>query len=235
MRLFAIYIAFLLLLFSCGDQQNRNVVTKNQSPQFLNEAFFYSYDTIPRIYKYRDVVHGMRENFHRVYGIRDAFGPHIIVEKYIDGRRLTEAYNYSKDSLKVMDHMVVDAYGKYEKAMIYRNDLFPEDTSDVYFASKFSGLTDSTVLFFECYRKIEGFEERTIMNKKTDCMKLNEVSSITNMDVTSRKESKPMTRNMNLFFGEGLGLVEWYDDDKIVHYVLEEILTQEEWIKLISR
>ena len=73
------------------------------------------------------------------------------------------------------------------------------------------------------------------MSQKTDCMKLNEVSSITNMDVTSRKESKPMTRNMNLFFGEGLGLVEWYDDDKIVHYVLEEILTQEEWIKLISR
>ena len=225
----------LLVFFSCGDDQTKNGTSKTQSSIHRQESYFYPYDTIPRIYQYRDIVHGMREHFHRVYGLRDAYGPHIIVEKYVDGRRLTEAYNYSADSLKVIDHMVVGGFGKNEKALIYRNDLFPKDTSESYFASKFSGLTDSTVLFFESFRKFKAFEERKIMNQKTDCMKLNEVIRITNMKVSSKTESQPMNRNMSLYFGKGLGLVEWHDENKARHFVLEGILNQQEWIKLMSR
>ena len=73
------------------------------------------------------------------------------------------------------------------------------------------------------------------MNQKTDCMKLNEVIRITNMDVSSKMESQPMTGKMSLYFGKGLGLVEWYDENKARHFVLEGILNQQEWIKLMSR
>ena len=33
--------------------------------------YFYPYDTIPKIYVYRDVVGGLNEQFHRVYGVKD--------------------------------------------------------------------------------------------------------------------------------------------------------------------
>ena len=235
MRFIAAYFLLLLIFFSCEEGQTKNVKPHTESSVALHESFFYPYDTIPRIYQYRDIVHGMREQFHRVYGIRDGYGTHVIVEKYADGRRLTEAYNYSLDSLRVMDHMVVDRVGKNEKALIYQNELFPKDTSEIYFASKFSGITDSTVLFYESFRKINSFEDRTIMNQKTDCMKLNEVIRITNMDVRSKMESQPKTGNMSLYFGKGLGLVEWHDENKARHFVLERILNQKEWIKLMSR
>ena len=235
MRSVAATALLLLIFFSCRENKIKNGPSKNQASPNIQESFFYPYDTIPRIYQYRDIVHGMREQFHRVYGIRDGYGPHVIVEKYADGRRLTEAYNYSLDSLRVMDHMVVDRLGKNEKALIYQNGLFPKDTSETYFASKFSGLTDSTVLFYESFRKINSFEDRTIMNQKTDCMKLNEVIRITNMDVHSKMESQPKTGNMSLYFGKDLGLVEWHDENKARHFVLERILNQKEWIKLMSR
>ena len=234
MRPFALSVFLLLFFFSCGEDKTQNSPS-NQSSVPLQEDFFYPYDTIPKIYQYRDIVNGMRECFYRVYGIRDAYGAHIIVEKYVDGRRLTEAYNYSRDSLKVIDHMVVDRFGKNEKALIYHNELFPKDTSEIYFASKFSGLTDSTVLFYESFRKLNAFEERTIMNQKTDCMKLNEALRITNIHVGSKMESQPLTANMSLYFAKDLGLSEWYDENKTQHFVLESILTQKEWINLISR
>ena len=235
MRFIAAYFLLLLIFFSCEEGQTKNVKPHTESSVALHESFFYPYDTIPRIYQYRDIAHGMREHFHRVYGIRDVYGAHIIVEKYVDVRRLTEAYNYSQDSLKVMDHMVVNRFGKNEKALIYHNELFPDDTSETYFASKFSGLTDSTVFFYENFRKLSLFEKRSIMNQKINCLKLKEVTRITNIDVSLKMESQPKTVNMSLYFGKGLGLVEWHDEHKLQHFVLEKILNQQEWIKLMSR
>jgi hypothetical protein len=36
------------------------------------------------------------------------------------------------------------------------------------------------------------------------------------------------------YFAEGFGLVEWHSLNKKVHYRLEQILTQEEFIKIIA-
>ncbi|MEN9941671.1 MAG: hypothetical protein RL286_1169, partial [Bacteroidota bacterium] len=36
-------------------------------------------------------------------------------------------------------------------------------------------------------------------------------------------------------FAQNIGLVEWYSSDKAVHYRLEKILSQEEWVKIITR
>jgi hypothetical protein len=105
----------------------------------------------------------------------------------------------------------------------------------VSFASKFSGVVDSTILFYERYRRLDAFQERSVMARKTDCMKLNERIRITNMDLRSNKEGQPMTAKMSLYFGKNLGLVEWHDQKQTQHFVLESVLTQEEWIKLMSR
>ena len=46
--------------------------------------YFYSYDTIPKIYVYRNITNGLEEIFHRVFSIEDTEGNHIVVEIYIN-------------------------------------------------------------------------------------------------------------------------------------------------------
>ena len=115
MRSVAATALLLLIFFSCRENKIKNGISKNQASPNIQESFFYPYDTIPRIYQYRDIVHGMREQFHRVYGIRDGYGTHVIVEKYADGRRLTEAYNYSLDSLRVWITWLWIGWGRMKK------------------------------------------------------------------------------------------------------------------------
>jgi hypothetical protein len=38
-----------------------------------------------------------------------------------------------------------------------------------------------------------------------------------------------------VYFGKGIGLVEWQSSNKKLHFRLEQILSQEEWLKIISR
>ena len=76
-------------MFSCSEKNS------NKS-EFVD--YFYPYDTIPKIYVYRDVVGGLNEQFHRVYGVEDEAGKHIIVELYSSDFRLTEALNYNHPS-----------------------------------------------------------------------------------------------------------------------------------------
>jgi hypothetical protein len=37
------------------------------------------------------------------------------------------------------------------------------------------------------------------------------------------------------YFAEGIGLVEWHSLNNKIHYRLEQVLTQQEWIKMIAR
>ena len=229
MRSFVLSIFMGALLFSCESTSNK--VTPSRP---AHRSFFYTYDTIPKIYQYRDQVNGMYEQFHRVYGIRDGYGRHIIVERYTQEGRLTEAYNFNLDSLNVIDHMVVDVNGEKEKALVYKNKLFPlNDTTVTHFASKFSGIADSQVILYERFREVSAFEKRTILDKEQDCMKLNESIRVTNVDIESQMENE-LSNELVSYFGKDIGLVEWHDAKFSQHFVLEKIISQKSWINLIS-
>ena len=59
--------------------------------------YFYPLDTLPKIYLYRDAAKGLEEEFHRIYTVEDAVGPHLIVEVYESDGRLREAIKYNID------------------------------------------------------------------------------------------------------------------------------------------
>ena len=105
------YRLFLILslysLVSCNSDNKSEVALTGESIHPY-AAFFYNYDTLTKVYRYRDIKHGLAEQFHRVYGVEDSEGKHIIVERYSQDGRLTEALNYNLDSLNVIDHMVVN-------------------------------------------------------------------------------------------------------------------------------
>jgi hypothetical protein len=201
-----------------------------------NAAFFYPLDTIPKIYQYRDIANGLDEEFHRIYTVEDAVGPHLIVEVYAGDGRLREAINYNIDSLVVQDHMVVNREQSKEKALLYKNQFFPFDLQkETWFASKFSGVTDSTVILQEVFRKFQSKQSTRVLAKT-------KVSSLVFKDKIRRTVLNPFTRTEKevtglqySIFAEGYGLVAWHNRNKSIHFRLERILSQKEWIQIIAR
>ena len=200
-----------------------------------NAAYFYPLKSEPQVYLYRNIVNGLEEEFHRIYTITDQAGDHLIVERYSSDFRILEALNYNIDSLNVLDHMVVNRFQQKEKALIYKNSLFPMDLNEeLWFASKFSGLTDSTVIFYEKKRKFLKESSSFILQKnvKTLIFKDKLIQSVLN---PYTKKEQAYQAEMLSYFAEGLGLVEWHSMDKRQHFRLEKILSQEEWVKIITR
>ena len=219
----------LLLLFACNNPSE-------MKSTHVNIEFFYPLDTIPKIYLYRDVAKGLEEEFHRVYHVKDSEGHHIIVERYASDGRILEALNYNVDSLDIQDHMVVNIKQEKTKAILYKNKIFPTGPKDqTWFASKFQGLNDSTLFLREIKRQlVTKHQIRAIMEEDVECIVFDDFLRQTLINPFTQKENT-IQGHQNVYFGKGIGLVEWQSSNKKMHFRLEQILSQEEWLKIISR
>jgi len=225
---FIFFFLSAVTIFSCTS----NKQIKSTHPY---ADYFYPYDTIPKICLYRDVANGLDEEFHRVYSLGDKAGKHIIVERYSSDGRILEALNYNLDSLDLQDHMVVNFKQEKTKAILYKNKLFPlNKNNQTWFATKFQGMNDSTLFLREVKRNLVNTSVlREIMEKKVICLEFHDDLRQTLINPFTQKESVIEAKMITLF-GEGIGLVEWYSPNKKLHFRLEQILTQDEWLKIIS-
>lgn len=218
-------------LVSCSDNKTDEV------PTSTNEfgPYFYPYDTIPRIYAYRDVANGLSEEFHRVFGINDSEGRHIVVEIYSEDGRIIEALNYNLDSLDIIDYMVVDRNQEKTKAELFKNKLIPESKkSTASFAARFSGISDSTLFLKEVNRNYASSKTMDVLKKKTSCIVFNDQVRLTLFNPFTKMEDMREGKIVS-YFAEGYGLVEWHSEDRSVNYRLERIIPQEEFINLMSQ
>lgn len=229
MRIVLSCIALIALISSCSTGKN----SESKNP---NSTYFYEVDSIARIYLFRDVANGLDEQFQRVYSLTDSEGDHIIVEVYSADGRILEALNYNVDSLDIMDHMVVNRNGEKTKAELFKNKLIPmNSTEEVWFASRFQGFLDSTLILKEIKRKVSGNEiQHEVLGEKVPTIVMKDKIRMTNFNPFTKKESVLEGNSVN-YFAKGYGLIEWHTPDKKVHYRLEKILTQEEWLKIITR
>ena len=216
-----------------GYFSDENFTYTSKNP---NAAYFYPLDTVPKIYHYRDIANGLDEEFHRIYTVEDALGPHLIVEVYASDGRLREAINYNIDSLVVQDHMVVNRVQSKEKTLLYKNQLFHFDLQkETWFAYKFSGVVDSTVLLHEVFRKFQARKQTVFLAKtKAEALFFQDKIRRTVLNPFTRTEKEVLGQQISVF-ANGYGLVAWYNRNKTIHYRLERVLTQKEWIKIISR
>jgi hypothetical protein len=223
------FIVALSLLISCGKKDSRLSVNPY-------EAYFYNYDSIPKIYLFRDVAHGLDEQYHRIYGVKDSQGSHIVVEIYAADGRIIEALNYNVDSLDIIDHMVVNRIQQKTKAELFKNRLIPMNENDeAYFASRFQGFLDSTLILKEVRRKIYGKETTCkVLDEDVPAIRMDDKIRLTNFNPFTHKETVIEGEAIN-YFAKGYGLVEWFTPNKKVHYRLERIMDQAEWIKIITR
>lgn len=222
------FFGLIFLVSSCSN----NLDFKSINP---NAAYFYPIDTIPKVYLYRDIAQGLEEEFHRIYFIRDNAGPHLVVERYASDGRILEALNYNLDSLNVFDQMVVDRFQKKEKAYIYKNKLFPMDLKqESWYSIKFKGVVDSTLILREVKRNFKKYQRITVMeDEQTDGIIFEDLIRQTVLNPFTKKEQAYQAKQFS-YFAKGFGLVEWHSVNKEVHFRLEQVLTQQEFAKIIA-
>lgn len=222
-------IALLAVIVSCSTDNKLD--SKNPYA-----TYFYELDSVPIIYLYRDVANGLDEQFQRIYGVTDSEGEHIVVETYSADGRILEALNYNTDSLDIMDHMVVNRAMEKTKAEVFKNKLIPmNDSEEVWFASRFQGFLDSTLILKEVKRKIGGKEiKHDVLGEKVPTIIMKDKVRMTNFNPFTKKEVVLEGNSVN-YYSKGYGLVEWHTPDKKVHYRLEKVLTQKEFLEIITR
>jgi hypothetical protein len=226
---FILLFSSLIFGFTSCDN-SKDFVSKNP-----NAAYFYPLDTIPKIYLYRDITGGLEEEFHRIYALKDQAGEHLIVEVYASDGRIREAYNYNVDSLNLQDYMVVDVNQEKEKTLLYKDKLFPMNPHEkTWFAAKFRGVVDSTVLLSEVKRQFNKKKSHLVIEDEVETLVFSDQLRLTVLNPFTRKENSKSIQRIS-YFSEGFGLVEWHSLNKKVHYRLEQVLSQQEWIKMITR
>lgn len=228
--------AFWILLIAVAGLSSCKAEQQDEVNVSLNEfgPYFYPYDTVPKVYVYRDLVSGLEEEFHRVFAINDSEGKHIVVEIYKSDGRITEAYNYGLDSLHLNDHMVVDRFKKNTKAELFKNKLIPENkTTTASFVSRFSGISDSTLFLKEVDRMYTSTKKIDLLGKRVSATLFDDHVRLTLFNPFSKQENVATWEMVN-YFAEGYGLVEWHTPDKSVHYRLEKIIPQDEFVNLMS-
>lgn len=226
-----------LILFSIGFfGMNACSNTTEYTSKNPNASYFYPFDTIPKVYLYRDINGGLEEEFHRIYALKDHEGEHLIVEVYASDGRIREAYNYNIDSLNLQDYMVVDVQQEKEKALLYKDKLFPMNLhEETWFAAKFRGITDSTVMLSEVKRRFKENKKHGVMDEENiPTLVFADQVKLTVLNPFTRKEEANSARRIS-YFAEGFGLVEWHSLNKKTHFKLEQVLSQQEWIKMIAR
>lgn len=230
-KAFWIILVVVAGLTSCNEEAVQDV---DVSSHEFGE-FFYTYDTVPKIYVFRNITNGIEEEFHRVFGIKDSKGKHIVVEVYQEDGRITEALNYNLDSLDIMDHMVVDRNKENKKAELFKNKLIPDDKkSTASFASRFPGIKDSTLFLKEVDRKFESTKEIDVLDKKVSATIFHDYIRMTLFNPFTKEENVGQWELVN-YFAAGHGLVEWHTPNKDFHYRLEKIISQDEFVNLMSK
>ncbi len=224
-----LFLIASVMLFSCKDKNDTGSVNPYAE-------YFYPVDSVPKIYLYRDVANGLDEQFHRIYAIKDSEGKHVIVEIYATDGRIIEALNYNVDSLDVMDHMVVNRNLEKTKAELFRTKLIPmKANEEVWFASRFQGFLDSTLILKEIKRSTDGKEiKHTVLDDEVPTIVFKDHIRLTNFNPFTQKENVLEGDAVN-YFAKGYGLVEWHTTDKKTHYRLEKVMSQAEWVKVITR
>lgn len=225
---FFLFTLLIASLFACGKDK--------PSSKHPYASYFYPIEKEAKIYVYRDVIGGLDEQFHRVYSVKDNAGQHVIVERYAADGRLMEALNFNLDSLDIQDHMVVNNQQKKTQAMLYKTTYFPwKKKETTWFATKFEGVMDSTLIFQEMKRTILRNETlMDVMGEEQRAIQYKDKFRYTILNPFTKKE-KEINLNQYTYYAENIGLVEWKGTTNKVHFKLEQILTQQEWVKIIAR
>lgn len=194
-------------------------------------SYFFPQDSIePYIYVYADEKRPVDEKFYRIYTLKTKEKHHLVVERFNANFRITEGYTYDlDDSLNVVDHMIVDAYGKKRRAHLSEDELFPlsfENPS--IFISDFPAHIDSLMGVYKSKKRVIDSMDYSLFDSSTSAIKV--VDDVTLSFVNpSTQEGSSNSVEIHRIYAKGFGLTEWYTPDEKVHFKLKRILSNDWW------
>jgi hypothetical protein len=89
-------------------------------------------------------------------------------------------------------------------------------------------------MFSEVKRKLKTKKTIQVMDDEIEALVFTDELRLTILNPFTQKEEALKGKRMS-YFAEGIGLVEWHSLNNKIHYRLEQVLTQQEWIKMIAR
>ena len=222
-------VTFLLLALFAVSCKTTN--DDGLSDTLFAEYFYPNRDKTPVVYVYQDSVNGLNEKFFRTYVTTGEDQNFYNVERYTSDFRITEAYQYGlKDSLRINDHMVVDAYGEKRKAKVNARYLLPRTLNDEsFFSSNFPSQLDSVVMIYEVKSTVINTKYSVDFDGKShdaiqvrDSIKYQVFNPIT-------KKAKSTVVAQNSIYAKGIGLYSYGSVKNTILFKLQKILTEEEW------
>ena len=227
MRLLVFIALAVIGLTSCGKSSEKS------DNEFFD--YFYAYDTIPKVYVYRNISNGLEEEFHRVFAINDSEGKHVVVEIYAEDGRILEALNYNIDSLDIADHMVVNLEKENTQAVLSEKQLMPMSKKEKgIFATNFPGVMDSTFFLKYIERSFVKEGKADVLGKSVATVEFGDDIMLKLYNPWKKLEDVREGKATQVF-AKGYGLIEWSSENKEVHYRLEKIISQNEFITLMGR
>jgi hypothetical protein len=76
--------------------------------------------------------------------------------------------------------------------------------------------------------------EREVLGDNTRCIVLLDSTRYSLINPFLKSE-KSLTEISHSYFAEGMGLVEWKGSKNKVHFKLEQIMSQEDWLKIMGK
>lgn len=225
---FILFIAIGITVVSCDNSK------KEGESNHPFAEFYFPFDTIAKTYCYRDTVNGLNELFKRVYGVKRLDGMHFIVETYADRGRLRDVMVVDYDSLKVINYSVLNGSNVAMQSELYKTEIYPRELNEkTWFAAKYPGFLDSTLILEENKRTLIADNKRiNVLGKETNVLKYRDSLRWTMIQPFTQME-KEMKVVQYTYFAKGIGLVEFFGEENKAHFVLEKILDDEEWVKII--
>lgn len=198
------------------------------------EEYFYPTDSLePYIYAFQEKNNPIDEKLHRHITKENDDGDTVfIIERYNSNFKIFEGFTLDlNESLKILDHMMVDKNGIKRSSRLTKDEYFPKNIEEQSkFIADFPSHLDSIIMVYESRKHVEKTGvEITVLGEQKEAITIIDSINVHMVHVANKKRStqKVVSR---LYFAKGMGLVSFGDTDGEVTYELKRIFSNEWWM-----
>lgn len=223
-QIISVLLFFQMFTFSCARKET--IV--------FDETFFYPKSAQPYVYVFQDSLDPFFEMFERVITFYDPLGEHMLIERYNANFTLVESYDLLSENNYVVHNHTLYHNGKPIIAHVVDSSFVPWKGTGV-FSSTFPGSVDS--IMFSLKNKRSMNNEFGNFHWKEEKLETRIVTDSIFTLAIDLKNQKEKSQSVVAFheFAQGLGRVRIKTADGKSNLVLQKILTDDEWLKLITK
>jgi hypothetical protein len=223
---FGLIICSVLLITtpSCMNDNSRN-------GQDFSEYFFPMDSLQPYVLAFRNTKNDLDEKFFRLYSMKESNQDYFYIERYNHNLRITEGFKLEKDgSMRIIDHMIVDADGLKRQARLSEFYYFPSPAAfPSRYVTDFPYLNDSIVMVLESKKVVVKTDTSVhVLGKDYPAIFVVDtiISRLVNPETKEVLEGKDWVHQI---YAKNIGLVRYGSKDGSLVYELTNIFDDAWW------